>query len=121
MQESPFIFEDAVPREKFFDRKEEIEFFIQYLRVKRKMLLCIVAPLKYDKSSLMLRYYEILREYPDIIPVYINLKEIEEPIRLIVDTLGSYGIDLELEYEKAHHRGILSIFFNAINRKLGGK
>ena len=85
------------------------------------MLLCIVAPLKYGKSSLMLRYYEILREYPDIIPVYINLKEIEEPIRLIVDTLGSYGIDLELEYEKAHHRGILSIFFNAINRKLGGK
>ena len=110
-----------MPREKFFDRREEIEFFIQYLRVKRKMLLCIVAPLKYGKSSLLLRYYEILKEHPDIVPVYINLKEIEEPIRLIVDTLRSYGIDLESEYERARHRGILSIFFNAINRKLGGK
>ena len=49
---SPFIFEDAVPPDKFFDRRDEIDFFVRNLRVKRKILLCIVAPLKYGKVVL---------------------------------------------------------------------
>jgi len=60
-KESPFVFEDAVPLDRFFDREKEIDFLVRNLRVKRKLLLCIVAPLKYGKSSLMRKYLDILR------------------------------------------------------------
>ena len=94
VKESPFIYEDAVPLDKFFNRQEEIDFFVRNLSVKRKMLLCIVAPLKYGKSSLMRKYLEILKKRDDIIPVYVNLKEIKNPLRYIVEQLREFGIDL---------------------------
>lgn len=117
MRESPFIFEDAVPREKFFDRKEELDFFVRNLRVKRKMLLCIVAPLKYGKSSLMQRYNEILQRFADVIPIYINLKKIKDPIWFIVESLKSY-FDLQYIYREALSREDLLPLFDAINKFL---
>ena len=108
---SPFIFEDAVPREKFFDRREELEFFERNIRVKRKILLCIVAPLKYGKTSLMLRYLEILQECPDVIPIYINLKVVDKPIRFLVRALKEYGLDLGDTYRGCLGEGsLLSLF-----------
>lgn len=118
--ESPFVFEDAVPVDKFFDRGVEIDFFVRSLRVKRKMLLCIVAPLKYGKTSLMLKYLEILKARRDIIPVYINLKIIGKPILRIVDELYKYGVDLRREYDKALTQGELLGFFDVLNRCLEG-
>lgn len=112
---SPFIFEDAVPKEKFFDRKRELDFFVSNVMVKRKMLLCIVAPLKYGKSSLMQRYYEILLDFPDIIPIYINLKKVKDPIRYIVAVLADRGFDLDKEYRKGLERGDLLPLFDRLN------
>ncbi len=119
--ESPFIFEDAVPRDKFFDRREEIEFFVRNLRAKRKILLSIVAPLKYGKSSLMHRYYEILREFDDIIPIYINLRVEDRPIQLIVSVLENYGFDLGDTYRRCLESGSLRDFFIELNIKLKKK
>ena len=115
---SPFIFEDAVPSDKFFDRIEEIEFFESNLRVKRKMLLCIVAPLKYGKSSLMQRYHEILGKYPDIISIYLNLKKIKCPIEYIVTVLRNYDMDLDEKYRASSHKGDLFPLFEEINNLL---
>jgi len=114
-RKSPFIFEDAVPKEKFFNRKDELDFFIRNIEVKRKMLLCIVAPLKYGKSSLMHRYEEILLGYSDVIPIYINLKKIKDPIIYIVKQLKKYDIDLEGEYEKSLEREDLLPLFDRLN------
>jgi len=118
VRESPFIFEDAVPKEKFFDRKRELDFFVSNVKVKRKMLLCIVAPLKYGKSSLMQRYYEILQGFPDIISIYINLKKVKDPIRYIVTTLAGYGFDLEREYRNGLEKGDLLPLFDRLNELL---
>lgn len=115
VRESPFVFEDAVPKEKFFDRQEEIEFFVSNLRVKRKMLLCIVAPLKYGKSSLMMRYFEILRGREDIIPIYVDLNEVKSPLRFIVERLYDFGIDLRNYYKEALRGGELFKLFDALN------
>ena len=114
-QESPFVFEDAVPLDKFFDRDEEIDFFVRNLSVKRKMLLCIVAPLKYGKSSLMRKYLQILKERGDIIPIYINLKEIKNPLRYIVEQLREFDIDLRRQYEDALRGEELVKLFETLN------
>ncbi len=118
VRESPFIFEDAVPKEKFFDRKQELNFFVNNVRVKRKMLLCIVAPLKYGKSSLMQRYHEILLGFPDIISIYINLKKVKDPIRYIITVLTSHGFNLDREYREGLKRGDLRPLFDRLNELL---
>ena len=115
LRSSPFIFEDAVPREKFFNRREELDFFIRSVSAKRKILLCIVAPLKYGKSSLMMRYYEILQEFNDVIPIYINLKKKSRPIRFIVEELRNFDIDVSAEYQKCLGMEDLEPLFDTIN------
>ena len=120
-RESPFIFEDAVPREKFFDRRREIDFFVSELGVKRKMLICIVAPLKYGKTSLMLRYEEILEEHPGVIPVYVNLKRVSRPIEHILVTLKKYNIDLSEEYRESQRKGELLPFFEKLDEILNNR
>ncbi len=117
-RESPFIYEDAVPADRFFDRRDEINFLVENLRVKRKMLLCIVAPLKYGKSSLMLRYYDILKEIGDIIPIYVNLKKADMPIMLIIEELKKWGINLTKAYQEARELGRLQKLFDEINESL---
>jgi len=114
VRESPFIFEDVVPPEKFFDRREELEFFKQSISVKRKILLCIVAPPKYEKTSLMFRYLDILREFPDVIPVYINPKKVDRPISLIVENMKSLGLNLDSVYEECLKRETLLPLFENI-------
>ena len=59
----PFLTEDAVPPDKFFNRSRELEFLGRMLDSgKRKMLVCIVASLKYGKISLLLKYNEMLAD-----------------------------------------------------------
>lgn len=116
--ESPFVFEGAVPPDKFFNRQEEIEFLVRNLRAKKKMLLCIVAPLKYGKTSLMRRYHEILSKYPDIISIYINLKKIKNPIMYILDNLREHKIDLIKKYEESIRREDLLPLFEELNNAL---
>jgi len=118
---SPFIFEDYVPREKFFDRKSELDFFIRSVSVKRKMLLCIVAPLKYGKTSLMMRYLDVLEDFEDIIPIYINLKKKEKPILFIVRELEKSGIGIQEIYEECLGKKSLEPLFDAINNLLNKK
>ncbi len=120
-KESPFVFEDAVPLDRFFDREKEIDFLVRNLRVKRKLLLCIVAPLKYGKSSLMRKYLDILRRYDDVVPIYVNLKEVEEPISYIIETLKNYGLDLSEAFLAARKRGILSKLFQELDSQLKQK
>ncbi len=120
VRKSPFIFEEAVPKEKFFDRREEIEFFIRNINVKRKILLCIVAPLKYGKSSLMYRYYDILREFSDIVPIYVNLKVEDAPVGFIVEELKKYDIDLTETYRECLDKGSLKKFFSILGDLLEG-
>ena len=118
---SPFIFEDAVPTEKFFNRSKEIDFLIKNLEVKKKMLLCIVAPLKYGKTSLMMKYLEILRRHEDIVPIYINLKIVDTPIKFIVENLEKYGINVWNEYRKAKEEKSLMKMFEKIWEKIDEK
>ncbi|MEX0568431.1 MAG: ATP-binding protein [Candidatus Njordarchaeota archaeon] len=120
-EESPFIFEDAVPLDKFFNRNKEIDLLVRNLEVKRKLLLCIVAPLKYGKSSLMLKYLDILSRYDDIVPIYINLKVIEEPISYIVETLKKHDMDLSETFTAVRKRGILSELFQELDKQLKQK
>ena len=117
-RESPFVFEDAVSSDKFFDRDEEIEFFVRNLRVKRKMLLCIVAPLKYGKSSLMRRYHEILEEVSDVISIYVDLKKVKSPVEYIFRALVKHNMDLEKRYEEAISKEDLLPLFEEINKVL---
>ncbi len=114
-RQSPFIYEDFVPREKFFDRDEELEFFLGSISVKRKILLYIVAPLKYGKTSLMMRYYEMLKDFDDIIPIYVDLKRKERPIWYIVKELKRIGIDVEEIYNVCLKETSLEPLFDAIN------
>lgn len=112
------MYEDAVPLEKFFDRGEEVEFFVRNVRVKRKMLLCVVAPLKYGKSSLLKKYLDILRGFPDVISVYVDLKIVDKPIEFLVGELRKVGIDLEEDYLGALRRGSLLKFFEKLGECL---
>lgn len=118
MRKSPFIYEDYVPKEKFFNRKRELELFRKSVSLKPKMLLCIVAPLKYGKTSLMRRFYEILREFDNIIAVYIDLKKRMRPIKFVIDNLRTHGIDLSNLYNKCLNENDLEPLFECIDKKL---
>ena len=117
-RKSPFIYEDYVPRDKFFDRKRELDLFRKSVSLKRKMLLCIVAPLKYGKTSLMHRYYAILREFEDIIAIYVDLKRKMRPIKFIVRELENYISGLDDTYKKCKREDDLEPLFDQINEFL---
>ena len=120
MKQSPFIVEDAVPPEKFFNRSRELEFLRRMLDSgKRKMLICIVAPLKYGKTSLLLKYNEMLRKYSDIVPIYVNLKEVANPLRFIIERFEEIlDVDLSKIYLKASDSGDPLQIFIEINKVL---
>ena len=119
--QSPFVFEDYVPRDKFFDRDVELEFFYRNVSVKRKILLCIVAPLKYGKTSLMRRYYEMVQEFDDVIPIYIDLKKKDKPIKFMVEELKKFDIDVVAGYRRCLREGSLDRLFDEINEIMIGK
>lgn len=108
------MFRDYVPREKFFNRKEELDYFRRSISVDRKILLCIVAPLKYGKTSLMMRYYEMLKEFSDVIPIYVDLRMRSTPIRFIVRELEKYGLDMREKYVESVNEGSLEPLFEEI-------
>jgi len=118
---SPFIYEDYVPRDKFFDRNKELDFFKRSVSLKRKMLLCIVAPLKYGKTSLMRRFHDILGEFGDIISIYVDLKKKMRPIKFIVDELKNHISDLDYTYERCIIDRDLEPLFDRINEYLADK
>jgi len=61
---------------------------------------------------------EISLEFPDVIPIYVDLKKIKDPVMYLVEQLKNYGIDLETEYRESLGREDLLPLFDRLNSLL---
>lgn len=120
---NPFIITRAVPPDLFFNREKEINMLKKILDSgSREVLICIVAPLKYGKTSLLYKYLEILESYDDIISIYIDLKIVSKPIKYIALKLEKIlGKNIMEHYKKAKDEDLPEMFFEAISNALDEK
>ena len=86
-----FIIRGPVPSELFFDRRREIDYFVRALENDRyDLLIAILAPFKFGKSSLLLKYENIAKRFERVIPLFLRMNVIERPIRFILRRLEDF-------------------------------
>lgn len=83
-----FIIERPVPPDLFFDRREEIKIFQRALESGRRgLLISIIAPFRFGKSSLIYKYLSLASPFKDIINIYLPLKAVTHPMETIKNAL----------------------------------
>ena len=122
MRVTAFVLKGPVPKEKFFDREEELNRFKRELEVKNyTLLLAIIAPFKFGKTSLMMRFYEMARENPDVLCIYINFLELEadpleEMIKLVKQACSKVATKEELKiFDEVLKKKRLGDLLRAVN------
>ena len=124
LSRNAFIFWGPVPPELFFDRREIVEFFSRALGHRRyDILLAIIAPFKFGKSSILLKLYDLAKGYSDVIPVLLKLNIVDAPITAMIEIIGSMlGEDFTELLDKAR-RGAIRLYrvFEEVNRLLEEK
>ena len=84
-----FIIKGPVPPNLFFDRKKEVEFLENLLNTESYgLLISIIAPFRFGKTSLLKKYMSIMKRYGSIIPVYLPSKLRSDPIKIIKSRLS---------------------------------
>ena len=121
MGRNAFIFWNPVPPELFFDRRDIIEFFSKAMENKRfDVLIAIIAPFKFGKTSILLKLYDLARKHNEVIPVLLKLNVVDAPVTAIIDIIGSrLGEDFSELLDKAR-RGIIRLYklFEEVNKLL---
>ena len=93
-----FVIEGPVPPELFFDRGEVVTFFRNLLELEKyKMLIAILGPFKFGKTSILLKLRSIASSYNKVIPLLLRLNIVSKPFTFIVKKLAEKieGIDVE--------------------------
>lgn len=112
-----FIIRGPVPPNLFFDRREEVEFLKRQLEMESYgLLVSIIAPFRFGKTSLLRKYISILEKYETVIPVYF-------PSKLRDDPLGLIKIKLSEKIPEANNilvddRNNIAKFFRRVNKLL---
>ena len=84
-----------MPVDKFFNRRRETEFFERLLENECfDMLIAIIAPFKFGKTSLLIKLLSSIRS-PKAIPILMRLNLIEKPIAYLLNELGMKFHQLE--------------------------
>ena len=84
-----FIIEGPVPPKFFFDRKEELWTFKRELELEKyKVLISIIAPFRFGKTSLLYAYMDIAKKFERIINIYLPLKTVDNPLSVIIKSLS---------------------------------
>ena len=116
-----FIFWNPVPPELFFDRHEIVEFFSRALSNKRyDVLIAIIAPFKFGKTSILMKLHDLAKKCSDVIPVLLRLNIVDAPVTAMIDTIGSeLGVDFSELLDKAR-KGLIKLYkvFEEVNKLL---
>mgnify|MGYP000692791801 CR=1 FL=1 len=113
-----FIIEGPVPPELFFDRKEIIDYFSNLLRLEKyKMLIAIVAPFKFGKTSTLFKLYEIAKKNDKVIPILIRLNVVSKPINYIIRSIKEIFPN-DIVVDQMISEGEPYFIFREINRVL---
>ena len=70
MVRNAFIIEGPVPPDLFFDRHEILNYFKRLLELEKyRMLIALLAPFKFGKSSALIKLKSIAEGNPNLIPI----------------------------------------------------
>ena len=83
-----FYVKGPVPPEYFFDRRREVEFFVGSLDSGGSdILMAVMGPFKFGKSSLLIKLHDISLSYPDVVPILLRLNIVRRPIAFLLKGL----------------------------------
>jgi len=84
-----FTIRGPVLPEFFFDRRKEVEFLTRLMeREAYDVLISIIAPFRFGKTSLLRKYISIMQNYDKVIPIYIPSKLKKDFINTIKSSLS---------------------------------
>ena len=90
MVRNAFIIEGPVPPDLFFDRREILNYFKRLLELEKyRMLIALLAPFKFGKSSTLIKLKSIAEGNPNLIPILLRLNVVTNPVEEIVTTIVS--------------------------------
>ncbi len=103
-----FVIEGPVPPELFFDRKDVVAFFRNLLELEKyRMLIAILGPFKFGKTSILFKLRSIAMGYNKVIPLLLRLNIVSKPLAFIVNELAASikGLDARgiLRYEEPYY------------------
>ena len=112
-----FTIKGPVPTELFFDRRKEVAFLTNLMdREAYDVLISVIAPFRFGKTSLLKKYISIISNYENTIPIYFPSKLKKDFIKTMKEILSRRIPDASrLEIE---NRNDIASFFEKINRLL---
>jgi len=112
-----FTIKGPVDPKFFFNRKEEVELFKNLLEVESyDVLISIIAPFRFGKTSLLKKYLSIASKFDKLINIYIPAKTKDDPIEIIRERF--LEMIPEAKRVKVENRNNLAAFFKQLNKVL---
>ena len=110
-----------MPPELFFDRSEILRIFCRAMELEGfDVLMALVAPFKFGKTSALLKLHSIAGRYDRVVPILLRLNLVSMPMHVIIKELSrTINVDF-ISYMRDVERGHMDMYevFQKINDEL---
>jgi len=116
-----FTIKGPVRPELFFDRSEILEFFTRAMELESfDVLIALIAPFKFGKTSALLKLHGIAKKYDRVIPILLRLNLVSMPMHVMIRGLSrALNVDFT-KYMRDVKKGRMDMYevFQRINDEL---